>query len=94
MLCLCLDCPVCYNVVGQHVSTIRERLAELRAVFEYLETRPSSQTVDDTTFLDQLEAVNARFIELLNASSSYGSLNVQHFNTRVSFNVIFSRCSH
>ena len=68
---LCSDCPACYNEVERQVNVVRSQLTALREIVQYLETRPP-ETINDTTFIDQMAALNASVNELIEDSVSHG----------------------
>ena len=68
---ICSDCPGCYNEVQRQVHVVRSQLTALREIVEYLETRPP-ETINDTTFIDQMAALNASVNELVENSVSHG----------------------
>ena len=56
------DCPVCYNVVQQHVNTLRRSIRNLRLIIENIGEHPGA--IDDTDFRRQLTIVNATVVRL------------------------------
>jgi len=53
------------------VTVVRTQLAALRDIIEYLENQPP-EAINDTTFIDQLAAMNASVNELLEDCVSHG----------------------
>ena len=56
------DCPLCYNVVQQHVTTLRLSITNLRLIIENIGEHP--QTINDTDFRRQLTIVNVTVVRL------------------------------
>lgn len=57
------DCPICYNVVQDHVNAIRRKLHELRLIIENIGDNP--QAINDTDFKRQMNIVNTLVVKLL-----------------------------
>jgi len=60
--CRVSDCPVCYNVVQQHVTELRQSIYNLRIIIENIGQHP--ETIDDTDFRRQLTVVNRTVVRL------------------------------
>jgi len=58
----CTDCPVCYNIVQQHVNMLRRSITELRLIIENIGDHP--QQINDTDFRRQLTIVNVTVVRL------------------------------
>ena len=59
---MCADCPVCYNIVQEHVNIVRRSIYELRLIVENIGDRP--EAIDDTDFRRQLTIVNVTVVRL------------------------------
>ncbi|KAK3719385.1 hypothetical protein RRG08_029540 [Elysia crispata] len=52
----CVDCPQCYNLVQRQVNNHRAKLRDLTLLIE--QTRDNPSLFNDTSFVNQLQAVN------------------------------------
>lgn len=63
------DCPVCYNLVQEHVRILRRKLNELRIIIENIGDNP--QAINDTDFRRKLLSVNELVVKLWQDAKKY-----------------------
>jgi hypothetical protein len=68
----CADCPVCYNVVQDHVNKLRRKLSELRLIIENIGDNP--QAIDDADFKRQMSTVNTLVVRLLQDARRFSGM--------------------
>jgi len=67
------DCPKCYNWVQLQVDAVRQQLLTLSEIVTYVMTRPPQQ-INDTDYIDELQAVNETVHQLWYNASLHGMM--------------------